>query len=133
MVYQTNINCKLTQLNFQNCCLTNQCIPSLCNALQDERCQLTDVDLGVNEIGDEGARELFENGLKNEHCKLKTLRLDDCWFTDQCIPSLCEALKDERCALTKLLLCSDDFTDNGKKWLRDIQNSCKFRGLELHV
>ena len=128
----TNEHCKLTKLNLWYCSLTNQCIPSLCNALQDERCQVTDVDLTGNVIGDEGARELFENVLTNEHCKLKRLSLSICSLTDQCIPSLCEALQDERCMLTELgLICNKDITNNGKKWLRDIQNSCKFRDLKI--
>ena len=84
-----------------------------------------------NVIGDEGARELFENILTNEHCKLKALFLNHCSLTDQCIPSLREALQDERCALTKLCLSINNFTYNGKKRLRDIQNSCKSGDLEL--
>ena len=127
----TNEHCKLTKLSLWYCSLTNQCISSLCKALQDERCQLTDVNLCMNVIGDEGARELFENGLTNGHCKLTELLLTDCSLTDQCIPSLREALQDERCALTKLWLSSNGFTDNGKKRLRDIQNSCKSRGIKL--
>ena len=123
----------LTSLNMCDCSLTYECTHSLCKALQDERCQLTDVDLGFNEIGDEGARELFENGLTNEHCKLKTLVLFQCPLTDQCIPSLREALQDERCALTKLWIGLNGFTDNGKKRLRDIQNSCNSRGIQLKL
>ena len=129
----TNEHCKLTKLILDDCSLTNQCISSFCKALQDERCQLTDVDLTGNVIGDEGARELFENGLTNEHYKLKKLFLNGCSLTDQCIPSLREALQDERCALTELRLISNGFTDNGKKRLRDIQNSCKSRGIQLYV
>ena len=126
-----NEHCKLPKLSLGSCSLTNQCIPSLCNALQDERCQLTDVHLSLNDISDEGARELFENGLTNEHCKLKWLSLGHRSLTDQCIPSLCEALQDERCALTKLWIGLNGFTDNGKKRLRDIQNSCKSRRIQL--
>ena len=126
-----NEHCKVTKLSLRHCSLTNQCIPSLCNAMKNERCQLIDVDLSGNAIDDEGARKVFENGLTNEHCKLKTLALYQCSLTDQCIPSLLEALQDERCALTGLVLWSNNFTDNGKKRLRDIQNSCKSRGIQL--
>ena len=107
----TNEHCKLTKIKLRNCSLTNQYISSLCKALQDERCQLTHVDLTGNAIGDEGAREFFENGITNEHCKLKMLLLGVCSFTDQCIPSLWEALQGERCTLIVLGLWFNDFTD----------------------
>ena len=129
----TNEHCKLTKLNLKRCFLTNQCIPSLCKALQDERYQLTDLVIAGNAIDGEGARELFENGLKNEHCKLEKLFFYGCSLTDQCIPSLCEALQDRRCALTELWLHINDFTDNGEKRLLDIQNSYKSKGLKLKL
>ena len=66
---------RLTSLRIFGCSLTRECMHSLCKALQDGRCQLSDLDLGVNEIGDEGARELFENCLENELCKLTKLKL----------------------------------------------------------
>ena len=127
----TNEHCKLTKLSIWYCSLTNQCISSLCKALQDERCQLTDVNLGFNKIGDKGARELFENGLTNGHCKLTKLILWHCSLTDQCIPSLREAQQYERSALTNLFLSANVFTDNGMKRLRVIQNSYKSKGLKL--
>ena len=100
----TNKHCKLTKLSLRKCSLTHECIQSLCKALQDERCQLNDLDLSVNAIGDEGARELFENGLTNKHCKLTKLSLANCSLTHECIHSLCKALQDERCQLTDLRL-----------------------------
>jgi Ran GTPase-activating protein (RanGAP) involved in mRNA processing and transport len=56
----TKEHCKLTKLGLGLCLLTYQCIPSLCKALQDERCQLTDIALSHNAIGDEGVGMLFE-------------------------------------------------------------------------
>ena len=69
---------KLTSLDVSNCRLTNQCIPSLCEALQDEHCQLTVLLLNNNEIGDAGACMLFEKALGQEHCKLTKLHLGKC-------------------------------------------------------
>jgi hypothetical protein len=72
-------HCKLTELNLDECSLTDQCIrtvPSLCKALQDERCQLTNLSLGCNAIGDKGACMLFEDALMQEHCKLTELQLN---------------------------------------------------------
>jgi hypothetical protein len=129
----TNEHCKLTELNLDECSLTDQCIPSLCKALQDERCQLTVLSLENNAIGDKGVGTLFEDALMQEHCKLTELQLNGCSLTDQCIPSLCEALKDGQCILTKLSLRDNNFTENGKKLLRDITNykSCEARGLQI--
>jgi GTPase SAR1 family protein len=129
----TNEHCKLTNLNLYKCSLTDQCIPSLCKALQDERCQLTVLSLGNNRIGNKGVGMLYEDALTNEHCKLSVLSLRDCSLTDQCIPSLCKALRDEHCKLTELQLWLNSFTANGKKLLGDIEDyeSCKARGLRI--
>ena len=107
----------LTSLSMPACHFTDECIPSLCKALQDERCQLTDLILGNNAIGDEGARELFENGLTNKHCKLTKLSLEFCSLTHECIPSLCKALQDERCQLTDLDLGDNVIDDKGAREL----------------
>ena len=109
----TNEHCKLTVLNLHRCSLTDQCIPSLCKALQDERCQLTVLLIGSNAIGDEGACMLFEDALTKEHCKLTELNLYECSLTDQCIRSLCKALQDERCQLTDLSLKNNAIGDKG--------------------
>ena len=94
----------LTSLFMSNCHFAHQCTPCLCKALQGKRCQLTDLNLSFNAIGDKGARELFENGLTNKHCKLTKLNLQKCSLTHECIHSLCKALQDERCRLTDLNL-----------------------------
>ncbi|CAB3980977.1 NACHT, LRR and PYD domains-containing 14-like [Paramuricea clavata] len=129
----TKEHCKLTKLNFDYCRLTDQCISSLCKALQDEHCQLTFLTLSNNDIGDEGACMLFEDSLTKDHCKLIKLELNGCSLTDQCIPSLCKALKNGQCVLTKLSLTQNKFTENGKKLLRDTMNykSCEARGLQI--
>ena len=107
----------LTSLSVRNCSLTHECIHSLCKVLQDGRCQLSDVNLTSNAIGDEGVRELFENCLTNEHCKLTKLNLRLCILTNICIPSLCKALQDERCQLTDLDLSTNAIGDNGARGL----------------
>ncbi|CAB4042182.1 NACHT, LRR and PYD domains-containing 14-like [Paramuricea clavata] len=129
----TKEHCKLTKLDLSSCLLRSCCIFSLCKALQDERCQLTDVRLDWNGIGDDDACMLFEDALTKEHCKLAELNLSSCCLTDRCIPSLCKALQDERCKLTKLRVSLNQFTGKGKMLLDDVQEypSCKSRGLLL--
>jgi Ran GTPase-activating protein (RanGAP) involved in mRNA processing and transport len=131
----TKEHCKLAELSLDACSLTDQCIPSLCKALQGECCQLTVVSLRYNAIGDKGAGMLFEDALTKEHCKLTELNLLQCLLTDECIPSLCKALQDSQCVLTRLFLLLNNFTENGKKLLRDTMNyeSCKARGLQIVV
>ncbi len=129
-------HCKLTVLDLGNCSLTRQCISRLSKALQDGRCILNLLHLVGNDIGDEGACVLFEDALTNENCKLTELFLARCGLTDECIPTLCKTLEDERCGLKTLsLFGNNEFTDNGKKMLRDVvkSNVCKARGLTIHV
>ena len=121
----TNEHCKLTKLDLFLCSLTDQCIPSLCKALQDEHCRLTDLSLASNRLGDEAACMLFEDGLTNEHCKLTKLDLGDCSLTDQCIPSLCKALQDEHCGLVELLPWGNNFTKDGERSICEVDNTSK--------
>ena len=130
----TNKHCKLTKLSLDNCSLTHECIHSLRKALQDERCQLTDLDLEYNAIGDKDARELFENGLTNKHCKLTKLSLNECSLTHECIHSLCKALQDERCQLTDLDLRYNAIGDKGARDLFEnglTNKHCKLTKLTL--
>ena len=131
----TKEHCKLTELDIYKCSLTDRCIPSLCKALQDERCQLTDLILGWNAIGDKGACMLFEDALTKEYCKLTMLVLGMCELTDKSVPSLCKALQDERCKLTELRLFGNQFTGKGKTLLGDVQEyqSCESRGLQIYT
>jgi GTPase SAR1 family protein len=114
--------CKLTELNLDRCSLTDQCIPKLCEALQDKHCKLTDLSLWKNSISDAGVGKLFEDAVTKEQCKLTKLNIDGCSLTDQCIPELCKALQDEHCSLTKLSLRYNDFTEYGKRLLRNVKN-----------
>ena len=125
----THEHCKLRKLNLIGGSLTDQCIPSLCKALQDKRCPLTELSLEDNPIGDNGACMLFEDALRNEHCKLTELDLSNCSLTDKCIPSLLEALQDERCGLVDLDLESNTFTEDGKGLLSDAKEKDKKRGI----
>jgi hypothetical protein len=130
----TKEHCKLTELNLTRCSLTDQCIPSLCKALQDERCQLTVLLLRENAIGDKCARMLFEDALTKEHCKLTELNLGMCSLTDRCIPSLCKALQDKHCQLTVLLLWENAIGDKGAGMLFEdalTKEQCKLTELNL--
>ena len=133
----TSVHCKLTKLDLLHIPLTIQCMSSLCNTLQDERCRLTLLKLGGRDfIMDHKAVScMFGDTIIKEHCKLTHLTLNDCWITDECIPILRTALQDERCRLTLLQMWGNKFTEQGRSLLRDVKNheGCKARGLEIDV
>ena len=97
-------HCKLDDLGLINIPFTTQCMSSLCKALQDERCQLTELSLGHDTMDEEVVCMLFTDAITKEHCKLTQLILYECKMTDKCIPILRTALQHERCRLTRLWL-----------------------------
>ena len=126
-------HCKLAALGLIIIPFTTQCMSSLCKALQDERCQLTDLSLGHDTITEEVACMLFTDAITKEHCKLTQLNL--CyWMTDKCIPILRTALQDERCRLTRLEMGGDKFSEQGRRAVLDVMNHecCKARGLQIN-
>ena len=127
--------CKLTHLDLSGCHLTDQCMPDLCKALKDERCQLAFLSLKDNKIGDEGASMLFKDALTSEFCKLTHLNLNDCQLTSQCMPDLFKALKDERCRLTSLRLDGCKMSEKDVFTLFEdvlVSEHCKLAMLELN-
>ena len=130
----TKKHCKLTKLELKSCFLTEDCIPSLCKALQDKLCRLTELSLEGNHIGDKGACTLFEVGVRKEHCKLTKLHLVYCSLTDQCMPGLCKLLQDERCQLTTLSLATNAIGDEAACTLFEnglTNEHCKLTKLDL--
>ena len=68
--------------------------------------------LSHNHITDEGVPYLCA-ALKDEHCKLTTLDLIGNNISDKGVSHLCAALKDEHCKLTTLDLTSNNISDKG--------------------
>ncbi len=125
---------KLTVLRLASCLLTGGCVPALVATLQDEHCQLVQLSLGGNKIGDEGVRLLCDNALAKEHCKLTVLRLKRCSLTRQCISRLSKACQDERCKLNVLSLENNDIGDKGACVLFEgalTNENCKLTELDL--
>ena len=125
---------KLTMLGLFYNNLTDQDIPKIVKFLKDEHCQLTSLSLEGNEIGDEGASMLFKDVLTSEFCKLTQLDLGYCHLTDQCMPDLFKALKDERCRLTSLTLDGCKMSEKDVvKLFEDVLTSehCKLDALGL--
>jgi hypothetical protein len=70
----TKEHCKLTKLDLSKCSLTDRCIPSLCKALQDERCKLTEFRLYFNKFTGKG-KTLLDDVQKYPSCKSRGLLL----------------------------------------------------------
>ena len=126
-------HCKLVTLELAGIPFATQCMSSLCKALQDERCQLTQLSLGHDTMAEEVACMLFTDAITKEHCKLTHLVPYKCKMTDKCIPILRTALQDESCRLTRLHVPGDKFSEQGRKAVLDVMNheSCRARGLHI--
>ena len=111
--------CELTCLDLSYCSLTVNCIFAVCNALIDNHCKLSNLDLRCNIIGDDGVKMLCTNALKQKQCKLAKLKLDECGLTDNCVRCLYDTLKNGNCSLVSLSLFSNRFSEDNKRKLRD--------------
>ena len=102
----------LTQLYFGPHNLEDDCIPSLCEFLTDEKCNLTLLSLKNNpDLKDDGLVTLSNDALKHKDCKLENLNLYRCRFADYGVRKLWEALQNEHCQLIELDLGQNNLTD----------------------
>ena len=68
----SNENCKLTNLNINDNLLTSESAKYLSNSLKSDNCQLTDINIDGNQLTDEGIKYLCD-ALENFNCKLTNL------------------------------------------------------------
>ena len=101
---------RLQRLSISNCSLTTGSISALVEVLSDEHCEITDLKLCVNAIGDKGVRMLCDV-LIQEQCKLAVLDIGYFSLTYKCMPYITEALGDGKCRLTDLSLHSNNIGD----------------------
>ncbi|XP_029935057.1 NACHT, LRR and PYD domains-containing protein 12-like, partial [Myripristis murdjan] len=113
-------NCRLKTLRLRYCRLTESSCASLASALKSNP-HLTELDLSVNQLLDSGVK-LLSAGLESPNCRLKTLRLTDCWVTDEGCASLASALKSNP-HLTELDLSVNQLKDSAVKLLSDLVES----------
>ena len=148
-------HCKLTCLNLTANELTDQCIPDLCNALANKHCKLDKILLGANKLTDQciphvckalesrtklTSLSLHQNkGITNDGlgtlCKSsltegqqkKKLNLFGCSLSNDCIPYLRNAVKNEYFALKQLTLEKRVFSEEEQEQLHQLQsNRMKF-------
>ncbi|XP_051242064.1 NACHT, LRR and PYD domains-containing protein 12 [Dicentrarchus labrax] len=116
-------------LRFSN--LTDKCCPALAAVLSTKESYLRELDLGYNSISDDGVRQLME-GLSDQNCRLKTLRLQGCGVTAYACKYLASALRQSR-KLQELDLSKNEIGNEGLQRLADGLSSpeCKLRTLQL--
>ena len=126
---------KLNRLDLHDCSLTKECMSYFCELLCDEQCKLNELKLSDNDIGDEGLHTLCTSALRKKQCMLTKLEIAACSLTDDCVQCLCETLNDGNCKLINLDVSRNNFTEQGKARLRDLERteSCKARDLKIHV
>ncbi|XP_051718578.1 NACHT, LRR and PYD domains-containing protein 3-like isoform X2 [Ctenopharyngodon idella] len=112
--------------------LTYKCCGALASALSSKSSCLRELDLGQNDLKDSGV-QLLCAGLKNSHCKLETLRLNDCSLTEKCCADLSSVLSSESSSLTVLDLSENRLQNSGVKLLSSGLASphCKVMDLSL--
>ncbi|KAM7418409.1 hypothetical protein PAMA_015840 [Pampus argenteus] len=116
-------------LRFSN--LTDACCPDLAAVLSTRQSYLRELDLGYNSISDNGVKNLVE-GLVDQNCRLKTLRLQGCGVTSQACQYLAAALRKSP-KLRELDLSGNEIGDNGLKHLANglRGDECQLEALKL--
>ncbi|XP_048016449.1 NACHT, LRR and PYD domains-containing protein 12-like isoform X4 [Megalobrama amblycephala] len=109
-----NPHCKLEILKLRHCGVTDEVCADLASALRSNPSHLRELNLSGNKLGDSGVK-LFSAGLKNPHCKLEILRLNNCDFTDEGCAALASALRSNPSHLRELDLSGNYLGDSGVK------------------
>ncbi|XP_048051941.1 NACHT, LRR and PYD domains-containing protein 12-like isoform X4 [Megalobrama amblycephala] len=108
--------CKLEKLTLFECNIIDEGVAALTSALRSNS-HLRELVLTGNKIGDEGLM-LLSDGLKDPHCKLEKLRLDNCNITAEGCAALTSALRSNS-HLRELDLYENKIGDKGLKLLSD--------------
>ncbi|XP_042279039.1 NACHT, LRR and PYD domains-containing protein 12-like isoform X1 [Thunnus maccoyii] len=98
-----------------DCNLTAHCCETLSSTLSSNSNELNHLNLSDNNLQDSGIK-LLCNGLKSQHCRLKTLRLNRCSLTQRCCENLASVLSASS-PLREFDLSDNDIRDSGVKLL----------------
>uniref|UniRef100_A0A8C4XLQ5 NACHT, LRR and PYD domains-containing protein 3 n=1 Tax=Falco tinnunculus TaxID=100819 RepID=A0A8C4XLQ5_FALTI len=109
--------CRLQRLRLWRCRLTEASCGALATMLPASP-SLMELQLGDNELGDEGVRRLSE-GLRDPGCRLQRLSLWQCQLTDACCGDLGAVLSTSQ-SLEQLDLSENDLGDGSMQLLREV-------------
>ncbi|KAL7845290.1 hypothetical protein AOLI_G00234820 [Acnodon oligacanthus] len=121
-----------TQSLLDRCNLTNASCKGIASVISSKSSYLQCLDLSDNHLQDSGVNKLAA-GLKDPHCKLKTLRLSGCLVTGEGCSSLASALKSNPSHLKELDLSYNNPGDAGVQLLNDRRDDpkCKLEKLNF--
>ncbi|XP_076134117.1 NACHT, LRR and PYD domains-containing protein 12-like [Alosa pseudoharengus] len=124
-------NSILQILRLSECKLSEKSCGIVAAVLQSPN-SLIELDLSHNDLGDFGV-QLLSNGLSSPHCKLQTLRLDDCKFTDKLCVTIVASILQSPNSLQQLDLSDNDLGDSGVQLLSKglSHSNCKIYTLRL--
>ncbi|XDV23264.1 hypothetical protein PO909_027919 [Leuciscus waleckii] len=121
-----NPQCKLEKLHLRECSITEKQCLILTSALKSNPSHLRELDLRKNTIENTGVNHLCDV-LKDSHCKLERLSLNDCGITD--VSALTQSLTNSKALqFLKELDLSDNMIIDSKQ-LRDVirDSNCTLR------
>ncbi|XP_072553203.1 ribonuclease inhibitor-like isoform X2 [Salminus brasiliensis] len=119
-----------TKALLNDCALTEESCSVLASVLRSVN-SLKDLNLNKNKLQDSGVKKLSE-GLKSEHCKLETLRLERCSLTEESCSVLASVLRSVN-SLKDLNLSKNNLQDSGVKKISEGLKSkhCRLETLSL--
>ncbi|TNN38469.1 NACHT, LRR and PYD domains-containing protein 12 [Liparis tanakae] len=123
--------CRLQELHLFDCELTGACCAHFSEALMSSCCSLTELDLSVNDLRQEGAL-LLCRALRRPGCPIQKLSLQRCRLTEPVFEELSSVLRGGASRLTSLRVGLNAVGDRGVKHLWDAvaHPSCLLEELE---
>ena len=124
--------CELKRLNLGRNNITDEGVKHLATALTHTNCTLNSLNLEGNDITDEAVKHLA-TALTHANCKLNSLNLGYNNITDEAVKHLATALTHTNCTLNSLNLIKNNITDEAVKHLATAltHTNCKPNSLDL--
>ncbi|XP_048016262.1 ribonuclease inhibitor-like [Megalobrama amblycephala] len=124
-------HCKLEILWLWDCGVTDEGCAALASALRSNPSHLRELNLAGNKIGN--SVNLLSDVLKDPHCKLEKLCLNDCGITDEGCAALTSALRSNPSHL-RVLSLSENKIGKSVNLLSDVLQDphCKLERLQLN-